>query len=182
MAVGGALQSGFPTQGLRREDVEVIGSADHDEIAALPNEEAAVVVVDEDGQQLSPSRVPEMLELGSHAGTSQDTLTGPAESIKAVSSKGKDENASLPATDLEKQSRMLPSGLEAKLDFSTVDLVTRQALLLKCTKALLAFGAPSHRIEADLDFAAEILAVPAQFVHNPNCVGASKTIDVAIHH
>lgn len=26
--------------------------------------------------------------------------------------------------------------------------------MLKCTKALLAFGAPSHRIEADLDFAA----------------------------
>jgi hypothetical protein len=168
MAVGGDLQSSFPTQGINPKDVELIGTANHAEIAALPNEDANVIVVDESGQQLSPSAVLDGFQLGAEAGSSQDTLAAPSGADGTTLEK---DGKAAPDFDLEKQRAALPDGLEIKLDFSSVDLVTRQALILKCAQVLLAFGAPSHRIEADLEFAAEILAVPAQFVHNPNCVG-----------
>ena len=171
MAIGGDLQSAFPSTGINPGDVEVLGSANHDEIAALPNEQATIIVTDEDGHRLSPSALPGSMELGVLPGSSQDTLAAPAESLDPTLASKDSKIFDAPGLDLEKQTQALPDGFEARLDFSTVDLTTRQALLLKCTKALLAFGAPSHRVEADLDFAAEILAVPAQFVHNPNCVG-----------
>lgn len=65
----------------------------------------------------------------------------------------------------------LEEGQSLLVDFAAVDLTTRHALLLKCTKALMTFGAPSHRVEADLAFGAKVLKVEAQFIQNPNCVG-----------
>jgi uncharacterized membrane protein YjjP (DUF1212 family) len=50
------------------------------------------------------------------------------------------------------------------------ELLKRKNFILKLAKALLAFGAPSHRIESQLAAAAEILGVSAEFVHLPNIV------------
>ncbi|PFH54823.1 hypothetical protein AMATHDRAFT_72583 [Amanita thiersii Skay4041] len=46
----------------------------------------------------------------------------------------------------------------------------RRKFILKLAKALLAFGAPSHRIESQLTAAATILGVEAEFVHLPNII------------
>ncbi|OBZ79347.1 Pheromone-regulated membrane protein 10 [Grifola frondosa] len=48
--------------------------------------------------------------------------------------------------------------------------VERQKFILRLAKALLSFGAPSHRIESQLLSAAEILDVHAAFVHFPNLI------------
>lgn len=43
----------------------------------------------------------------------------------------------------------------------------RQGFLLKLARALMTFGAPSHRIESQLVAAARILEVEAEFIHLP---------------
>jgi uncharacterized membrane protein YjjP (DUF1212 family) len=40
----------------------------------------------------------------------------------------------------------------------------RKTFILKYAKALLSLGAPTHRIEGQLQSAAEMLNVPAQFI------------------
>ncbi len=47
-------------------------------------------------------------------------------------------------------------------------LLNRQQFIMKLARALMTFGAPSHRIEAQLVAAARILEVDAEFVHLPN--------------
>ncbi|KAJ7596861.1 hypothetical protein C8J56DRAFT_299343 [Mycena floridula] len=50
------------------------------------------------------------------------------------------------------------------------DIDRRRKFLLKLAKALLKFGAPSHRIESQLSAASEILGAQAEFVHLPNII------------
>lgn len=143
--------------------------------------------------------LPNNLTLGREksASSSQTTLTPEGSDNKSASSRSQAAPASSSGSvhDVERQletvGNVLQDGQEARLDFSKLgqsfsrlirvfhgslltlfraDLVTRQAFLLKCTKALLTFGAPSHRLEADMEFAADVLDVPAQFVHTPNAV------------
>ena len=49
-------------------------------------------------------------------------------------------------------------------------MVDRQEFLLKLAKALMTFGAPSHRIESQLVAAARILEVEAEFIHVPGVI------------
>ncbi len=46
----------------------------------------------------------------------------------------------------------------------------RQGFLLKLARALMTFGAPSHRIESQLVAAARILEVEAEFIHLPGVI------------
>ncbi|OSX67292.1 hypothetical protein POSPLADRAFT_1068427 [Postia placenta MAD-698-R-SB12] len=48
--------------------------------------------------------------------------------------------------------------------------VRRQKFILKLAKTLLTFGAPSHRIESQLESASAILKMEARFVHFPNLI------------
>ncbi|EGO04471.1 hypothetical protein SERLA73DRAFT_128527, partial [Serpula lacrymans var. lacrymans S7.3] len=50
------------------------------------------------------------------------------------------------------------------------DLTKRRKFVLKLAKSLLAFGAPSHRIESQLTAASDILDAMADFVHIPNVI------------
>ncbi|KIK70784.1 hypothetical protein GYMLUDRAFT_89792 [Collybiopsis luxurians FD-317 M1] len=54
---------------------------------------------------------------------------------------------------------------------------TRQKFILKLSRALLSFGAPSHRITSQLTSAAQILGVEAEFVHLPNIIIVSLKSD-----
>src|SRR5258708_35919048 len=47
-------------------------------------------------------------------------------------------------------------------------LHSRQQFIMKLARALMTFGAPSHRIESQLVAAARILEVDAEFIHLPN--------------
>ncbi|KAG6830299.1 hypothetical protein H0H92_001377 [Tricholoma furcatifolium] len=50
------------------------------------------------------------------------------------------------------------------------DVASRRKFVLKLAKALLSFGAPSHRIESQLKAASDILDAEAEFVHLPNMI------------
>ncbi|GAA5899654.1 hypothetical protein JCM5296_001388 [Sporobolomyces johnsonii] len=52
-------------------------------------------------------------------------------------------------------------------------LIQKQDFILKLAKALMTFGAPSHRLESQLNATAAVLAVNAQFIHVPSVVIAS---------
>ena len=51
---------------------------------------------------------------------------------------------------------------------TSLDILTRQQFILKLAKALMTFGAPSHRIESQLSATALVLEVDAQFIHFPS--------------
>ena len=61
--------------------------------------------------------------------------------------------------------------IAAKPSCSAIEV--RQAFLMTIARALLAFGAPSHRIESQLLSAARILEVDAEFTHMPGIIIAS---------
>ena len=50
------------------------------------------------------------------------------------------------------------------------DYVSRQKFIIRLAKALLSFGAPSHRIGSQLESAGEILEINVAFVHLPNLI------------
>ncbi|OCF62312.1 hypothetical protein L486_01980 [Kwoniella mangroviensis CBS 10435] len=71
---------------------------------------------------------------------------------------------------------MLPGGRRkrrASIQLHVADILTRQQFVLKLAKALMTFGAPSHRIESQLGATALVLEIDAQFIHFPSIVIAS---------
>ncbi|WVW84468.1 hypothetical protein I302_106502 [Kwoniella bestiolae CBS 10118] len=70
----------------------------------------------------------------------------------------------------------LPGGRRkrrASIQLHVADILTRQQFVLKLAKALMTFGAPSHRIESQLGATALVLEIDAQFIHFPSIVIAS---------
>ncbi|WWC70587.1 uncharacterized protein I206_104538 [Kwoniella pini CBS 10737] len=61
----------------------------------------------------------------------------------------------------------------ASIQLHVADILTRQQFVLKLAKALMRFGAPSHRIESQLQATALVLEIDAQFIHFPMIVIAS---------
>ncbi|KAF8195737.1 DUF1212-domain-containing protein [Mycena galopus ATCC 62051] len=57
--------------------------------------------------------------------------------------------------------------MRAKIEFN---VTCTQDFLLKLARALMTFGAPSHRIESQLIAAARILEVEAEFIHLPGVI------------
>ncbi|KAF7306765.1 hypothetical protein MIND_00468200 [Mycena indigotica] len=53
---------------------------------------------------------------------------------------------------------------------NVADIDDRRRFILKLAKALMTFGAPSHRIESQLVAASKILEAEAMFVHLPNII------------
>lgn len=54
--------------------------------------------------------------------------------------------------------------------FFCIAMIHRQEFLIKLARALMTFGAPSHRIESQLIAAARILEVEAEFIHLPGVI------------
>ncbi|KAF8205090.1 DUF1212-domain-containing protein [Pholiota molesta] len=57
-----------------------------------------------------------------------------------------------------------------RIEFNISSMKHRQEFLLKLARALMSFGAPSHRIESQLVAAARILDVQAEFIHLPGVI------------
>ncbi|EMD40684.1 hypothetical protein CERSUDRAFT_44225 [Gelatoporia subvermispora B] len=81
------------------------------------------------------------------------------------------------AEDIEKQRMRQMSYKERrkmqqriKIEFNITSVVNRQMFLMRLAKALMTFGAPSHRIESQLLSAARILEVDAEFIHIPGVI------------
>lgn len=60
-----------------------------------------------------------------------------------------------------------------KIQYHVAHVLQRQRFILKLARALMLFGAPSHRIESQLNATATVLEVDAQFIHFPGIVIAS---------
>ncbi|KAF7301794.1 ThrE domain-containing protein [Mycena indigotica] len=60
--------------------------------------------------------------------------------------------------------------MRVKIEFNVSTMMQRQDFLLKLARALMTFGAPSHRIESQLIAAARILEVEAEFIHLPGII------------
>ncbi|KAF7789738.1 hypothetical protein EIP86_000684 [Pleurotus ostreatoroseus] len=82
--------------------------------------------------------------------------------------------------DVEKNARRLMSYKDRRkqqerirIEFNVSSVMNRQNYLMRLAKALLTFGAPSHRIESQLLSAARILEVDAEFTHMPGLIIAS---------
>ncbi|KAH9810427.1 hypothetical protein DFH28DRAFT_498549 [Melampsora americana] len=61
----------------------------------------------------------------------------------------------------------------ASITMHVADILKRQDFILKLAKALMATGAPSHRLESQLSATARVLEIDAQFVHLPSIVIAT---------
>lgn len=70
-------------------------------------------------------------------------------------------------------------------DHDAIAILKRHQFLLKLARALMTFGAPSHRIESQLVAAARILEINAEFIHLPNviicCFGDNDTMTSETH-
>uniref|UniRef100_A0A8H8CL20 Threonine/serine exporter-like N-terminal domain-containing protein n=1 Tax=Psilocybe cubensis TaxID=181762 RepID=A0A8H8CL20_PSICU len=60
-----------------------------------------------------------------------------------------------------------------RIEFNVSSMKNRHEFLLKLARALMTFGAPSHRIESQLIAAARILEVEAEFIHLPGIIISS---------
>ncbi|EJF61275.1 hypothetical protein DICSQDRAFT_61293 [Dichomitus squalens LYAD-421 SS1] len=57
-----------------------------------------------------------------------------------------------------------------RIEFNITSVLNRQKFLMRLAKALMTFGAPSHRIESQLLSASRILEVDAEFIHIPGVI------------
>ncbi|KAI0346116.1 DUF1212-domain-containing protein [Trametopsis cervina] len=60
-----------------------------------------------------------------------------------------------------------------KIQYNVSSIVNREKFLIKLGRALMTFGAPSHRIESQLLSAARILELKAEFIHVPGLIMCS---------
>ncbi|KAL9712845.1 pheromone-regulated protein prm10 [Leucoagaricus gongylophorus] len=60
--------------------------------------------------------------------------------------------------------------MRIKIEYNITSMINRQDFLTKLARALMTFGAPSHRIESQLIAAARILEVEAEFIHFPGVI------------
>ncbi|KAG9039649.1 hypothetical protein FRB95_009230 [Tulasnella sp. JGI-2019a] len=58
----------------------------------------------------------------------------------------------------------------ASIKYHICSVLARQTFILRLAKALMLFGAPSHRLESQLKATAVVLEIEAEFVHMPSIV------------
>jgi uncharacterized membrane protein YjjP (DUF1212 family) len=59
---------------------------------------------------------------------------------------------------------------EARITIHVADILQRQKYLIKMCRALMLFGAPTHRLEEYLSMAANVLEITCQFLYIPGCM------------
>ncbi|KAI1362803.1 hypothetical protein F5Y08DRAFT_311197 [Xylaria arbuscula] len=59
---------------------------------------------------------------------------------------------------------------EVKITVHVADILKRQKYIVKMCRALMLFGAPTHRLEEYLAMSARVLEIDSQFLYIPNCM------------
>ncbi|KAH8766146.1 hypothetical protein F5883DRAFT_420552 [Diaporthe sp. PMI_573] len=59
---------------------------------------------------------------------------------------------------------------QARITIHVADILQRQKYLIKMCRALMLFGAPTHRLEEYLSMAANVLEITCQFLYIPGCM------------
>ncbi|TFY70919.1 hypothetical protein EVG20_g2083 [Dentipellis fragilis] len=101
--------------------------------------------------------------------SSDNRDTGKAGPFNEGSNLGDDDTGERPKL-LRIHSSLLGKQEPRRVSRHTESSARRRKFILKLAKALLAFGAPSHRIESQLFAASKILSVKASFAYLPNIV------------
>ena len=138
----------------------ISNTASHPANASLENDEAA--------GNTDPQQFPLALPLERDASSATFVLN------TATFNSSESTFGEVPGAEVSKETK-----IQVQDDLQHEDRLLRQSFLLRITKVLMTYGAPSHRIEADLEFAARYLDIPAQFVHHPSVVVASFGLPVS---
>ncbi|WRT67610.1 uncharacterized protein IL334_004582 [Kwoniella shivajii] len=137
------------------------------------------------GASSGPGMLPTMKSLGlRRLGSSASTVYGQDEldpdDPRVTGQKKKKHRrnslSDLPFMRTNTDDSLYPGGKKkrrASIQLHVADILTRQQFVLKLAKALMTFGAPSHRIESQLSATALVLEIDAQFIHFPSIVIAS---------
>ncbi|KAI0406635.1 hypothetical protein F4802DRAFT_556887 [Xylaria palmicola] len=114
---------------------------------------------------------------------SQETIAGlAAASMKLANPNDKTPGLPIPADMRKRRGHkrttsgkiMTMMGLapeeEVKITVHVADILKRQKYIVKMCRALMLFGAPTHRLEEYLAMAARVLEIDSQFLYIPECM------------
>lgn len=111
------------------------------------------------------------------------TLVGASTKLANPNAKEKKAGADAPTSSTRPNHRRKTSGTrilsmigarapedQARITIHVADILQRQKYLIKMCRALMLFGAPTHRLEEYLSMAANVLEITAQFLYIPGCM------------
>jgi uncharacterized membrane protein YjjP (DUF1212 family) len=119
---------------------------------------------------------------------SQDTLASLAAASAILANPNEKRGPSRPKQHKRSHSNMLRSMVggskrtdeEARITVHISDILGRQKYIIKLCRALMLFGAPTHRLEEYLRMMARVLEIQGQFLYLPGCMIISFD-DIATH-
>lgn len=100
---------------------------------------------------------------------SSSYLAGPGSSNIAgvISEKAKHEQRHKSKSKAHKQSRLED---EIRIRVHIAEVISRQRYLVKLCRALMMYGAPTHRLEGYMAMSARVLGIESQFLYMPSCM------------
>ncbi|KAI1471735.1 DUF1212-domain-containing protein [Daldinia caldariorum] len=112
---------------------------------------------------------------------SQDTLANLVEASARLASAGVSGPGASTAKPKRPKHRRSPSGRilsfgrprmedEIRITLHIAETLTRQKYIIKMCKALMLYGAPTHRLEEYLRMTARVLEIDGQFLYLPGCM------------
>ncbi|KAI1388615.1 DUF1212-domain-containing protein [Hypoxylon trugodes] len=112
---------------------------------------------------------------------SQDTLANLVEASARLASAGVSGPTAANSKPKRPKHRRSPSGRilsfgrprmedEIRITMHIAETLTRQKYIIKMCKALMLFGAPTHRLEEYLRMTARVLEIDGQFLYLPGCM------------
>ncbi|KAL9103023.1 MAG: hypothetical protein Q9163_001882 [Psora crenata] len=106
--------------------------------------------------------------------SSSTSLAEPGRSRQAtaVRSKRKQKPLSAQAVETMPDEHQGPPKVEdaIRIQMHVADVMQRKAFLLKICRALMAYGAPTHRLEEYMRMSARVLEIDGQFLYMPGCM------------
>ncbi|TGZ81659.1 DUF1212-domain-containing protein [Ascodesmis nigricans] len=114
------------------------------------------------------------------SGTALGGAASPAAGVKAPRPRLKHRPLSGTFADKIKNLSKPNIGDEIRISIHIADILARQRYILKLCRALMLYGAPTHRLEEYLRMTARVLEVDAQFLYIPGCMIVSFG-DISTH-
>ncbi|KAJ5579522.1 uncharacterized protein N7459_005507 [Penicillium hispanicum] len=103
--------------------------------------------------------------------TSTSTLIGASDNMSGASTPVSSEVLSAASKRRGKQSdRKVRLEDEIRVTIHIAEIICRQRYIMQLCRALMAFGAPTHRLEEYMQMTAKVLEVDSQFLYLPGCM------------
>ncbi|OKL62169.1 hypothetical protein UA08_02167 [Talaromyces atroroseus] len=101
---------------------------------------------------------------------STTSLIGAASHLSAAGAPSHSNRMMSAAAKKRKQSGKPRLEDEIRVTVHIAEIITRQRFLMQLCRALMKFGAPTHRLEEYMQMTARVLEVDAQFLYLPGCM------------